>query len=96
MSTTIDTTNLHTLKWRTRKPSSGATFMSTEEKPNRDKYEKPDGFEVFHWPEFQALAKRLMIDMEEPITCISIILPCNALAKVIIERQGLDETQKKQ
>ena len=90
----VDTTNFHNRQWKTCNPSKGASVMSSEEKPDRDKYQKPEGIDVFHWPEFKALAKRLMINLEEPITCISIILPCDAIAKVIVEKQGLDETQK--
>ncbi len=58
-------------------------------------YEIPCGRDVFHWPEFQALAKRLMIDVTMPITEVTIVLPCEESAMVTVERRGLDETAKK-
>ena len=67
----------------------------SELNPRSHKYEMPDGTEVFRWPEFQALAKRLSIDLEAPIRDVTINIPMEGLVIVTIETIGLDETRKK-
>jgi hypothetical protein len=52
-----------------------------------------EGHDVFHWPEFQALAKRLMIDLEAPITCVTIRVACDEFVGITTESKGLDRTK---
>ncbi len=93
----IETTNLHNKTWRTFQPFYGAGFMRTDLEANAKsrEYEAPLGRDVFHWPEFQALAKRLMIDMTVPITEVTIKLPCEGLAVVTVKSHALDAASKR-
>ena len=83
----LDTTTFHNEVWRTFQPI-GAKVMTHN-------HETPDGYTVFHWPEFQALAKRLMIDMEDPIVRVIINVGIKDLVHVTTETLGQDSTKKK-
>lgn len=71
--------------------------MSSEisEKPKAVKYKYASGCEVFHWPEFQALAKRLMIDIEAPVVDVSIDIPLEGVVTITTETRGLDKTEER-
>lgn len=90
----LDTTTVHNETWRTHKPSPGASEMSSEKDsgldPRQHHFEIPTGYDVFRWPEFQALAKRLMIDLEAPTKCITIRVHCDEIMQITHETQGLD------
>lgn len=95
----IDTTTLHNKVYRTFQFFCGADYMSESEQSEVESrasvYKMPGGLDVFHWPEFQALAKRLMIDVEAPIRRIAITVPFDGLVTVTVESVGLDQTRKK-
>jgi uncharacterized protein (DUF302 family) len=46
------------------------------------------GYELYHWPEFQAFAKRLGIPLELGTIDIAIFIPCDGRVKVIHEYQA--------
>ncbi len=69
--------------------------MSNPEQNKTTLHETPDGYDVFHWPEFQALAKRLMIDVGAPVININLDIPLEGPVRITSETHGLDETKKK-
>lgn len=69
--------------------------MSSSEQNKTKLYKTPTGYDVFHWPEFQALAKRLMIDVDAPVTKITIKIPVEGLVSITSKTRGLDENKKK-
>lgn len=50
----------------------------------------PEGQEVFHWPEFQALAKRLGIPLDLPTTSLTIVLEHEKLVQITHITYGED------
>ncbi len=68
--------------------------MNTGDKPRATSYKIPNGYDVFHWPEFQALAKRLMIDLGPPITRVVIDVGLEDVVNVRTESYGLDATKE--
>lgn len=46
---------------------------------------KDRAIDVYHWPEFKALAARLGIDCSLQTTCITITLPVGGMVKVVHE-----------
>lgn len=65
------------------------------DEPKALKHPVVDGYTVFWWPEFQALAKRLMIDLEAPITELDIHLPMDNLVRITIKTNALDANSKR-
>jgi len=59
------------------------------EKKHRE-FQQTSGREIFHWPEFQALAKRLNIDTSLPIQNLSIKLPAHNIAVIKLRYSGED------
>ena len=59
-------------------------------------HETPDGYTVFHWPEFQALAKRLMINIDNPVTRVMIDVDTDKLVNITTETHGQDNTKKRE
>lgn len=53
---------------------------------------QPTGLDVFHWPEFQALAKRLGIDVTDrvPTTSVTIEVPTKGIVRILHEYNGKD------
>ena len=51
---------------------------------------KPSGSDVWEWPEFQAFAKRLMIDIEGPTITLTITIPVDDPVVITQEYHGLD------
>lgn len=68
--------------------------MSTQDAAEATAYEKPDGYTVFHWPEFQALAKRLTIALDVPIKSVSIKVSIDETVKIETEYIGRDATKE--
>ena len=67
----------------------------TKPESNRNRYVAADGYSVWHWPEFQALVKRLGIDLEAPTLAVTIRVHHEEIVTVIHEFRGLDlETEK--
>ncbi len=58
--------------------------------PDREKYERPIGRDVYFWPEFQALAERLLIDLSEPIIDITIHVPCDEIVVITRKTKAMD------
>ena len=59
------------------------------------KFEKPEGWDVYRWPEFIALAERLGIDLGTPTTILTIRIPLDDPVGIIHEYLGLDITKEK-
>jgi hypothetical protein len=49
--------------------------------------------EVFHWPEFIALAQRLGIDTSRPTTNLTLYLPADGVVEIRHEYHGQDQTE---
>lgn len=49
------------------------------------------GIDVFFWPEFQALAKRLGVDVDLPIREVSLHLVCDGEAIIKLKYLGEDK-----
>lgn len=56
--------------------------------PKFPKSSYPSGREVYHWPEFQAFAKRLGIDWNLPTVDLCIFIPLDGNVKVVHEYLG--------
>ena len=54
------------------------------------KFEFADGYDFWRWPEWQALAKRLGIDLGAPTTALTFHVKCNDLVRVVHEFTGMD------
>jgi hypothetical protein len=87
MGKPIETTTLQNEEWRTYMPASGVQSRS-------HKYETPLGYDVWRWPEFQALIKRLGVDVEAPITCVTLSVPYDDVVVLTQEFHGLDLTKE--
>lgn len=91
-----DTTSFWNEKYRTFIPTSGAISMSTGDKPRALTHETALGYDVFRWPEFRALAERLMIDLESPVTVVTIRVPVDECVDVTVVSNGQDLTKPKE
>ncbi len=80
MAEPIDTTTIHNEKWRTFQQIKGRCR----------EHETADGHSVFRWPEFQAFMQRLGVDVEAPITDITIKIPCEDAVEVILRTNTVD------
>ena len=49
-----------------------------------------DGYSVWRWPEFQTFIKRLGVDVESPITSLTIEVPFDGIVSIVQEFRGLD------
>lgn len=49
-----------------------------------------DGYEVFHWPEFLAFAKRCGVDISKPIKSISFTLAEGECVLITVSQLGED------
>lgn len=76
----LDTTTIHNERWRTFQQIKGRCR----------KHETADGHSVFRWPEFQAFMQRLGVDVEAPITDITIKIPCDDVVEVILRTNTVD------
>ncbi len=100
----VDTTTIHNKVYRTFRPGTGAKVMcetcNAESKlvgkdtTSSQRHIEPLGIDVFHWPEFQALGKRLGIDLAAPIREITIQVPCDGLVDVVVTTIGLDTAKE--
>lgn len=71
-------------------PELVASHYKFSDNAKARKFERVDGFEVWRWPEWQALATRLGIDLGSPTTKLLLYIGCNDLVKVIHEFNGVD------
>lgn len=55
---------------------------------------RPTGFEAFHWPEFQAFAKRLKMSVDQSFKKITIEMDTSQYVKITTETQGRDSEDK--
>lgn len=70
------------------------TFKEVRETCKALKYKIPEGIEVFRWEEFQRFAQRLGIDVEAPITNLTIEVPVDGLVRVTSVVHGLDTREE--
>ena len=87
MSTELhETTSMQNERFRTHIPKS---------EPKHIKHTAIEGSSVWKWPEFQALIKRLGVDLESPTTSITIEVSLDKLVSVTHEFYGLDTLEEK-
>lgn len=48
------------------------------------------GRDVFHWPEFLALATRLGVDLSRPYRRLVIDMHCDDFVVILLDQQGAD------
>lgn len=63
------------------------------ENPTSKFHPPVDSYTVWHWPEFQALLKRLGVDVKSPITATTISVPLDGPITITQVTHGLDTTK---
>lgn len=69
----VDVTTAHNSKFRTHRPIASRIRGATP----------PDAYDVVRWPEFNALAKRLGIELSLPFRDLVIRIPMDGAVEVI-------------
>lgn len=85
-----ETTTLHNKEFKTHQPAANPNPETDSTKAKRLIHPVADGYEVFHWPETQALLKKLGVNLEDPIISIAVEIPIDGGVRVIQEFYGLD------
>jgi len=93
MKREADTTTNHNKEYRTFAPIQIPEGI--EEKAKEAGLKSPEhpaalGLDVFWWPEFIALAKRLHLDLEKPTTAVTIRVDVNDVVRITQEYNGQD------
>ena len=90
----IDTTSTHNEEYRTYTPIIPTPFIPEAYKFGPEakarNFADAGGYDLWRWPEWQALATRLGIDLGAPTTRLTISIPCDDSVKIVHEFNGLD------
>lgn len=91
MSEAIDTTSVHNKEFKTFIPQP-LTIESYQFGPEAKatKLEPVTGYDLWRWPEWQALMTRLAVDMGAPTTRLTVSVGVDDLVKIVHEFNGLD------